>query len=264
MKKGLKIIAILTFLLSLGVLYLGSKLMTEVIAKRKEVKNLDAQVKTLEDEKSQLTDRVNSLTQANEGLKRDISSLRSERDRIASNLREEKSKVNALNREMANLRSEKDSLQSKVNSIQREMNDLNQKLATLQEKEAHWKDTAKKELKRREILEKELAQYKGIPGGKEEEKVKLVPEIERKVSGKVLDFKYPGIIAIKFDKGILLRPGVTLYAFRKSKVIGKVVVKEVYSTLIVAKVKSMSLGETVSPNDILKIAKWVPEKEGGK
>ncbi|NOZ63378.1 MAG: hypothetical protein GXO71_00245 [Caldiserica bacterium] len=263
MGKGLKVITILIFLSTLGVLYFSSKIITELIAKREKVKNLTLQVKSLEDERDKLIAQVDSLTQANDKLERDLASLRRERDRLVSDLNNEKRKVRDLNSRIAALNREKSSLQSQVYSLQGKVQDVNQQLARLEEERSRWEDAAKKAEKQVNTLKKQLAQYTGeIEQGKSG--TKLVPEIVKKATGTVLDFRSPGIIAVKFTGSVPITPGTTLYAFRKDKVIGKITVREVYSTLVVAKTDYENLGESLSRNDVLKITRWVSEKEGGE
>ena len=262
MGKGLKIITILIFLATLGVLYFSSKIITELIAKREEVKTLNARVNTLEEEKTKLTAQVDSLTQTKERLERSLTSLRRERDSLALKLSSERRKVEELNSKIAVLNREKSSLQAQVNSLQGKMQDFTQELARLKEERTRWENKAKNAEKKIESLRQELAKYTGKVEIEKEGEVKLVPEIVKKVSGKVLDFKYPGVVAVKFGESVSLQPGTILYAFRKNKVIGKITIKEVYSTLIVARTEYENLGESLSKDDILKITRWV--KEGGK
>ncbi|GEM_PF-3121289 len=263
MGKGLKVITILIFLSTLGVLYFTSKIITELIAKREKVKNLTLQVKSLEEERDKLTAQVDSLTQANNRLERDLASLRQERDRLVSDLNNEREKVRNLNSQIAELNRVKSSLQSQVYSLQGKVQDVNQQLARLEQEKSQWEDAAKKAEKQIGILKKKLAQYTGETEQTRGE-TKLVPEIVKKSTGTVLDFRAPGIVAMKFTGSVPLTPGTTLYAFRNDKVIGKITVREVYSTLVVAKADYANLGESLSKDDVLKITRWVSEKEGGE
>ncbi len=260
MNKGLKIFTILVFLLSLGVFYLVSQVVVELGNRREEVKNLKAKIEELENVRKKLTQQVDSLTQTKENLEREVAGLKTVRARLERDLSEERRKVRELSGRVENLRREKVSLQDRLESFQQKLGEQGRKITLLEEERDKYRKMAEEEKRKRQRLEKELAFYRGekTPGEREE---KLVPQIEREIVGKVLEFQSPGVLALKFERGVNLRPGTVLYAFRKGKVVGKVTVKEIYSTLLVVRSEFESVGEVLKPEDVLRITRWVPEKK---
>ncbi|HEX68315.1 MAG TPA: hypothetical protein ENG13_04550 [bacterium] len=259
MNKGVKIFSILVFLLSLGAFYLASQVVMELAGKREEVKNLTQKVSTLEMEKENLTQQVNNLTQTKKRLEGEVANLKTIKARLESKLNAEMRKTTRLTQELSRVKKEKASIEKKLKSIEGEFSILKTRINNLQKERDKYRKLAEEEKKKRERLEKELAFLKGEKPkvGKEE---KLVPQIEKGIVGKVLEFQSPGVVAMKFNSAVNLQPGTTLYAFRKGKVVGKLTVKEIYSTLLVVYTEVESLDEKLKKDDILRITRWVPEK----
>ncbi len=260
MNRRLKVLAILIFLLSVGTLFFSSQVIMRLKEAKEKIEEMSSTIQELEGKNTQLTQEVTSLTQTKNYLEETLARVRREKERYRSALEREKEYSQRLEGELEKAKSKNESLEREVSSLNSRLRLLKTQVETLEEEKKKIILTLEEEKKRRKELENELAKYKGKKIPEEKREVKLKPEVEKGVVGELVEFREPGLVVVKFSQDRIPSKGAVLYAFRGGKIVGKLTVREIYNTVVVARTDFESLDTRLKRGDILIITKWVPAK----
>jgi predicted nucleic acid-binding Zn-ribbon protein len=263
MNKGTKILTILIFVFSLGVLFFTAKTISTIEMQKKLINSM-------RDNLSSLQDSVSSLNEILSVAKDEIVSLNTEKDRLEKELTfaiEEKEKAledlavaqnenKRLNSELSEARDKLAVLIEKTTTLEKKGTDLTPMITELENNLRDTKNKLKTAEDRLAKLESIgiLVDREAIPPGEGK-----TPELVKAIEGKIVGVKPSGVVAINFKGSIKPQKGTTFYIINSDEVKAKLTLEEIYNTIMVARMEVEREDYNINDGDEVRLILWTEE-----
>jgi len=253
MSKTAKILIIVIFVVGIGFLFFSLKTVEQIKTQKEIILSLQESIANLEN-------TITSLEEIIDLAKERIGSLRAERQRLTKELRETKIAKERVERELAQVKREKE-------QIEGELANAKVKITTLEEQNQTYQDQIAELTSAKSQLEQQLSASRVKYGQmtkkitkQEEEEEKPIPlkeglEVVEGIEGEIVEISPTGVAAINFEGAINPKKGDTYYAVRSGKVVGKLIVRDIYHNILISQMRLEEVDDKIKEGDKVKLVR---------
>ncbi len=266
MEKATKIVAILVLIVSIGFLFFAAKTIDRINTQKNLIASLQDNISSLQTTINSLTetlnlakDEIGSLRTLVEQLRNELAQAISEKEKAEKALAEAKNENKKLNAELKAAKERIAVLTAQTEKMQQEglivpegttldtmITELAQKLKETKDKLSLAQDRIATLESLGILLERESAIRTGAG----------TPQVIREVEGKIIDIKPNGVVAINFKGSIKPQKGTNFYIIDSDQVKAKLVLEDIYNTILVANMNIEKQDYNIKNGDNVKLILW--------
>lgn len=272
MEKVIKIVAILILVVSIGFLFFAAKTINRIQLQKKLIISLQDSASSLQNTVNSLTETINlarheisSLKTLAGQLKKEVAKAIAEKEKAEKELIEAKNRNEKLNAELKAEKARNAILteQLKTQQPQQGMDTTIPEGASLEVMVSKLAQKLKETKNKLSISENRLATLESLGILLERESIvqsrEGTPQVVKEIEGKIIDIKPNGIVSVNFKGSIKPQKGTAFYVIDSNHVKAKLVLKDVYNTIMVAQMDIENLDYNIKSGDKIKLILWTEE-----
>ena len=268
MEKVTKIVAILILVVSIGFLFFAAKTINRIQLQKKLIVSLQDSVSSLQNTVNSSTETINLardeisfLRTLAAQLKKEVAKAIAEKEKAEKELIEAKNRNEKLNAELKAEKARNAILTEQLKTQQPQgMGTTIPEGASLEVMVSKLAQKLKETENKLSISENRLDTLESLGILLERESIvqsgEGTPQVVKEIEGKIIDIEPNGIVSVNFKGSLKPQKGTTFYVIDSNHVKAKLVLKDIYNTLMVAQMDIENLDYNIKSGDKIKLILW--------